>query len=344
MLLSIIFVIDTLLVIRKSTRARSDVNYSYSDLPSVPNDQLKFTKVLESRVFVESKFQKIKGRDLTADWCCTNGLRYPVIIPTPEGLGMTMPSASITVREIANVCGLTRIVEVIEVATQSTRTMTLDKWAAYFEQPPRQRRQILNVISLEFSDTPLAKLVKRPRIVGDLDWLDRFWPASRRAAGEYPKVQLYCLMGVKDSYTDFHIDFGGTSVFYHLLSGEKVFYFIEPTPENLEKYSAWSTSSDQSDVFLGDQVDECVRVHLRAGNTMMIPAGWIHAVYTPKDAIVIGGNFLHGLDIARQLSISRIEIETNVPHKFRYGHNLAAIWICGIASSQGGSRLHLEIR
>ena len=32
-----------------------------------------------------------------------------------------------------------------------------------------------------------------------------------------PLVQKYCLMGVKNSYTDFHVDFGGTSVWYHVL-------------------------------------------------------------------------------------------------------------------------------
>ena len=31
------------------------------------------------------------------------------------------------------------------------------------------------------------------------------------------QVQKYCLMSVKDSYTDFHVDFGGTSVWYHIL-------------------------------------------------------------------------------------------------------------------------------
>lgn len=32
----------------------------------------------------------------------------------------------------------------------------------------------------------------------------------------------YCLMSVKGCYTDFHIDFGGTSVWYHLFKGRKV--------------------------------------------------------------------------------------------------------------------------
>lgn len=38
----------------------------------------------------------------------------------------------------------------------------------------------------------------------------------------YPKVQKYCLMSVKGCFTDFHVDFGGTSVWYHILKGAKV--------------------------------------------------------------------------------------------------------------------------
>lgn len=37
-----------------------------------------------------------------------------------------------------------------------------------------------------------------------------------------PQVQYYCLMSQAGSYTDFHVDFGGTSVWYHILKGEKV--------------------------------------------------------------------------------------------------------------------------
>lgn len=61
-------------------------------------------------------------------------------------------------------------------------------------------------------------------------------------------------MSVKDSYTDFHIDFGGTSVWYHVLRGEKIFYFVKPTPANMTLYSQWMTSTNQSETFFGDQV------------------------------------------------------------------------------------------
>ncbi|KAG6446877.1 hypothetical protein O3G_MSEX004642 [Manduca sexta] len=78
----------------------------------------------------------------------------------------------------------------------------------------------------------------------------------------YPKVQKYCLMSVKGCYTDFHIDFGGTSVWYHILRGAKVFWLIPPTEKNLQLYEKWVLSGKQSDVFFGDTVEKCIRVHV----------------------------------------------------------------------------------
>jgi hypothetical protein len=50
-------------------------------------------------------------------------------------------------------------------------------------------------------------------------------------------------------------------VFYHILKGAKVFYFIRPTPDNLKKYEKWSSSAEkQENVWLGDEVDEVYKV------------------------------------------------------------------------------------
>jgi len=40
--------------------------------------------------------------------------------------------------------------------------------------------------------------------------------------------------------------------------------------------------------------------------------GWIHAVYTPKDSLVFGGNFLHCFNMVLQLQIAEIEVRTHV--------------------------------
>lgn len=61
----------------------------------------------------------------------------------------------------------------------------------------------------------MAELVRVPDVAQNMSWVENYWPDD----SFFPKpfVQKYCLMGVKDSYTDFHIDFGGTSVWYHVL-------------------------------------------------------------------------------------------------------------------------------
>lgn len=46
---------------------------------------------------------------------------------------------------------------------------------------------------------------------------------------------------------------------------------------------------------------------LRAGQTVLLPAGWIHAVYTPVDSIVFGGNFIHALSLRMSLIVNNIE-------------------------------------
>jgi F-box/leucine-rich repeat protein 10/11 len=181
-------------------------------------------------------------------------------------------------------------VDVIDCKTQKNTSMTMKEWHKYFES--RERKDVLNVISLEFSNTRLDAQVMSPRIVRQIDWIDKVWPRhlkelqveATNSVDEmmYPKVQKYCLMSVEKCYTDFHIDFGGTSVWYHVLQGKKVFWLIPPTDENLKKYEEWVLSGKQAEVFFGDTVERCARFELCAGSTFFIPSGWIHAVYTCK--------------------------------------------------------------
>ena len=102
-------------------------------------------------------------------------------------------------------------------------------------------------------------------------------------------------------FTDFHIDFGGTSVWYHIFKGEKIFYLIEPTTNNLSLYERWQRLSGQNETFFGDMVDKVYKIVLKEGQSIFLPTGWIHAVYTTQDSHVFGGNFLHSLNIQLQL-------------------------------------------
>ncbi|KAI8352093.1 hypothetical protein BD560DRAFT_409111 [Blakeslea trispora] len=303
---------------RKSSRSQARLNYADLNEGTSTGDEQIWGKLLAAKTFTEDKFKRYRASDVNMQLLRATGLKEPFVIEKNEPeLDMKMPPSDINVYDVARLVGGDDFpVEVIDVASQSEIPgWTMGRWAQYFHSEKRDR--IRNVISLEISGSDLADQITRPKIVRELDWIDLMWPVDERPE-EFPRVQLYCLMGTKDSYTDFHIDFGGSSVFYHILSGRKTFYFIEPTSTNLKKYQKWSSSSEQSTTFLGDLVKQCFSVELHPGNTMIIPSGWIHAVYTPEDAIVIGGNFLHTFGVATQLQVHEIEQATEVPLKFQF--------------------------
>jgi hypothetical protein len=91
----------------------------------------------------------------------------------------------------------------LDVGTQSGLAgWTLGKWANYYSIEPSSREKIRNVISLEISGTKLGQQVLPPRLVRDIDWVEKFWPDNRKGNSQpYPKVQLYCLMGVAGAWT-----------------------------------------------------------------------------------------------------------------------------------------------
>jgi len=284
--------------------------------------------------------RQLPGENFTEAWAKDDGLIDPVLVPRPTGLGITVPPPSFRVRDVVERLGEYTPVHVMDVATQEELSgWTLGRWLNYFEATPQQRAQFhspkgatkgtpspLNVISLEFSDTSLASLVKAPGAVRKLDLVSNAWPDALRERGHFPKAQLYCLMSVAGCYTDFHLDFGGTSVWYHVHTGQKTFLLVPPTVANLEAYRAWSSSPHQSTTFFADTCSVCYRVTVEAGQTMVIPCGWIHAVHTPVDSLVFGGNFLHALAIEGQLKVYDLEQSLKIKERFRFPFFRPAMW------------------
>ena len=119
------------------------------------------------------------------------------------------------------------------------------------------REQVYNMLSLEFSyHKSLNDVMQSPDMVRQLDWIDNVFdpriikdphPMLRKSESTtsmYPQVQKYCLISGANSWTSWHIDFGGTSVWYHIAIGQKWFYLIPPTDQNLAIFSEWSTNDE----------------------------------------------------------------------------------------------------
>ncbi|KAM8973475.1 lysine-specific demethylase 7A isoform 1-T1 [Pelodytes ibericus] len=283
-----------------------------------------FVEQLRARSFpsADDLILKMCGSQLTQRYLEKHGFNLPIMVPRLEDLGLRLPPPTFSVTDVERYVGGDKIIDVIDVARQADSKMKLRNFVNYFMNPDKPK--VLNVISLEFSDTKMAELVKVPDISKKLSWVENYWPDD--SVFTKPFVQKYCLMGVKDSYTDFHIDFGGTSVWYHVLWGEKIFYLIKPTEENLALYESWSSSVTQSEEFFGDKVDQCYKCVVKQGHTLFVPTGWIHAVFTSQDCMAFGGNFLHNLNIGMQLRCYEMEKRLKTPDLFKFPFFEAICW------------------
>ncbi|CAD6198078.1 unnamed protein product [Caenorhabditis auriculariae] len=304
------------------------------DLPTEMGTEVwceKFKRV-ESTLFSPPTEDEVtiykNGAEFSNDFSRDTEWRKIFLIKNKGGLDMNMPEpGAFTVESIVEIMGENYEVDTIDVYRQETYSMKLGSFLKKIrDSAPREK--LYNFLSLEFSDSDqMGELVSPPYFVSEISFVHRLWPDrnspavrtgqmhdvnSFRVLDEHlpmkPKVAEFCLVGMGGSYTDFHIDFGGSSVWYHIYKGRKIFYVAAPTKENLKAYEMFQ-SEKSTTAWFGDSLPPGTikRVVIDEGETLMIPAGWIHAVYTPVDSIVFGGNYLHSYNIEMQLKIYELE-------------------------------------
>ena len=76
---------------------------------------------------------------------------------------------------------------------------------------------------------------------------------------------------------------------------------IEPTDVNMSLFEKWAGTPNNTEIQFSDQVNKCYYFDLKEGNTIFLPSGYIHAVYTSNDSIVFGGNFVNSFSLQTQL-------------------------------------------
>ncbi|XP_053203523.1 lysine-specific demethylase 7B-like [Panonychus citri] len=303
-----------------STNKKVTNNHRHNIYEEEPSDRIQsgttaFIIKLKAKTFDTADYSTVQGNQLTVNYLLKHGFKKPIFVENKNGLDMILPPDDFGVEQVISLIGGFTELDVIDSKRQLNVRLPLVELARCINND--RRNQILNCISLEVSKTRLGKMIKPPAIVNKLSWVENGWPEVDMK----PNVSKYCLMSMRDSYTDFHIDFGGTSVWYHVLLGEKIFYLIEPTPANLAAYEHWMSRTDQNEVFLPDRLNdpnECKKMILQQGQTLFIPTGWIHAVLTTKDSLVFGGNFLHSLNIKLQLEIYDMENRLRIESKFLF--------------------------
>ena len=124
--------------------------------------RLNLKEPLNSAKYGERKFIKrmATGAELSIRMLQKEGFKSPICIFDKEGLSMQVPFAStFGISDVRNAVGSRRVLDVMNVNTQTNCTMTMKEWHKYFETPAESRRDLYNVISLEFSNTKLDNQV-----------------------------------------------------------------------------------------------------------------------------------------------------------------------------------------
>ncbi|EGT53590.1 hypothetical protein CAEBREN_22541 [Caenorhabditis brenneri] len=274
----------------------------------------------------ENVFISETGHEFMAKVETSHGVH---LVKNKEGLKMKVPE-DLDFHTVRDYIKTDKELSVINSNTQVPELMTMSKLLKEFGKTVRTA--IYNLLSLEFAQTEdrLKKAFEEPAFVKSYSMIMKLEKALedlkkklgrklRTAAGvdekekieekikkinnqlkTMPKFQKFLLLSMSGSFTDIHVDFSGTSVFYHVIKGRKIFYVAPPTPENLELYKKIERH-EFGDEWIGDMLfDQWVRIEIREGQTAMIPSGYLHFVYTPEDSIVIGGNFLMEKYVERQ--------------------------------------------
>ena len=248
---------------------------------------------------------------------------------------MQLPKEKKLKKLLAKVKNVTEI-EVNECITQHIESLSKTEIYTYFRS--EQRKEIYNAISLEVSKEALGKSFNGPKFVKEIGLVETVCKNNNKLNVPFykPRVGKYFHFGAAGSYTDFHTDLGGSAFWFHLHKGEKVFYLIEPTCSNLELYANWQTkktSYNKNWTFIWNTVPDTVNnriIHLKEGETAVIPCGWIHAVLTKQDSIAFTGNFVHGGSLDIQQKCQQIEIKTRLPPENRFPNIFLVYWYTAI--------------
>ncbi|KAF1745974.1 hypothetical protein GCK72_022424 [Caenorhabditis remanei] len=256
------------------------------------------------------------------------------LFKTKDGLEFEYPEKLKLANVRSFIPGATKL-KIIDSYSQQSADMEMNDLVAAFKTDRPNRTAAFNLLSFEARNTKLQNKIAVPKFVRNSSIVDKLTKQLEEKKKEVldtmrntkerreklkdignkiwsmPQYQKFVLLSMQDSFTDIHIDFSATSVYYHVVEGRKIFYVARPTPENLKVYKKYETDVNVPKEWIGKKLfSEFQRVEIKKGETAMIPSGYLHFVYTPEDSLVIGGNFLMEKYLQWQFELTAIEEES----------------------------------
>jgi len=96
--------------------------------------------MLEGKPILKDSFKRMKGEDVCLAWIeqDPHAMEEPIVIETPEGLGMKMPPVELSVADISETLGEETPIEVIGLTFASYRVVPVSNRASLQMYPPNR--------------------------------------------------------------------------------------------------------------------------------------------------------------------------------------------------------------
>merc|ERR1719502_2317926 len=112
--------------------------------------------------------------------------------------------------------------------------------------------------------------------------------AAASTAKQAARVRSFWTMSPAGTYLDFaRADLLGAGMWTHVIRGAQTFVVVPPSTHNTALYEHWVTVAHSCPELFGDLADSCYRIDVHEGQTLVMPAGWIYAIYVSTSSAAV---------------------------------------------------------
>lgn len=250
-------------------------------------------------------------QDLNAAYLKHRPLEQPTLVlgNSHSAAGLNNPFPPVTAQDISRLLAAGCAVRGVDVENQMTVSLTPPTWGSWLQMldttPANAQFRVL--------ETGFRHQVAPPAAVTAVDWhftLPQNAPGSS-SPQQVPNPNIFgCFMGM-NTFQDFAIAPGGQNAWLSVSDGDLWVFLVPPSPANLRAYQQWqspssaSTSADThpARVFLAEHVDKCIKTVVSAGSTLLVPSGWLVALFADNNCSYFSGLFFSTSGLDKQLQI-----------------------------------------
>lgn len=269
-------------------------------------------------MYARSGVQWVSSQAVEPSLLLRHALDEPMLLTgtNHHAAGLDEPFPMIDPTLIADLLAQHQAMRTTDVATQSSHPLTATMWQTMTRTAKEQDDYDALVANAEFyvQHVAMQGQVAPPVAVTQVDWHNKILSKLDDNVSETrTPPNVFGAFYAKNTYLDFTLAPGGQCTWLSVSSGELWVFLIAPTSVNVDAYRKWRTDPDFATLFLPEQVDKCIKCVVRAGASLLLPAGWLFARYAggTQSCSLFYGYFACTAAMEAQLGVVLLEMHDN---------------------------------